>query len=141
MIGSHQVFSYRFNDQDLQKKFEAQMEVIENALMESLSLNPMIGLIEARAVVSGKWEPEVTAFANNMEFMLYYNKEQNQNNRYLFEIILELKKEILHLTKTNVASLMNQIKRFNDAFSKYEQTYSAVFYSEYGFEEGTLKGK
>ena len=140
MIGSHQVFSYRFNDQDLQKKFEAQMEIIEDALMESLSLNPMIGLIEARAVVSGKWEPEVTAFANNMEFMLYYNKEQNQNNRYLFEIILELKKEILRLTRTNVASLMNQIKRFNEAFSKYEQTYSAVFYSEYGFEEGTLKG-
>lgn len=140
MLGRHQVFSYRFNDQNLQREFEKQMEIVEDALMDALNLNPMIGLIEARAVVSGKWQPEITAFANNMEFMLYYNKEQNANNRFLFDIILELKKEIIHLTKTNVASLMNQIKRFNEAFAKYEQTYSAVFYSEYGFAEGTLKG-
>lgn len=141
MFGSHQQFTFRFNDPELSRKFQSQMAEIEDALSTTLSLNPMVGLIDARAVVNGKYSGEISEFTNNMQFMLFNNREQNANNRYLFSIIVGIKEEISNQTKTSVGSLMRNIRRFNQAFQKYEQTYSAVFYSEYGFEEGTLKGK
>lgn len=117
-------FSFRFDNEILQKAFTEKMQELSDTFPFPLRINTRISYITASSVVNGKYGAEIFEFINNMD--AFQNLDTVDSKKFYH--ISRFLDSIQMNYNGNFQRLMKYIIDFNQTFYESDSAYNRVFY-------------